>query len=290
MNADQERRGTIEIDPSNADQLAAWDGEEGAYWTRHAERFDRSIAAHHGPFVRTAALVEDDHVLDIGCGTGQTTREAARAATSGAAVGIDLSSTMLDHARQTAADEGLANVAFVQGDAQVHAFEPQHFTVALARTSAMFFGDHLAAFRNIRRALRPSGRLVMLTWQPLSENEWLREIATSLAVGRQPMLPPPGAGPVSLSEPDRVRELLSAAGYTDVELEGNEAPMWFGEDADTALDFILGLTDWMVRDVDDAGRAAARDALAATIAEHHGADGVTFGSATWITTARAGGT
>ena len=289
MNTDQERRGTIEIDPSNAEQLSAWDGEEGAYWTRHAERFDRSIAGHHRPFLRAAALVEDDLVLDIGCGTGQTTREAARAARSGAAVGIDLSSAMLDHARHTAADEGLANASFIQGDAQVHAFEPQHFTVALARTSAMFFGDHLAAFRNIHGALRPSGRLVMLTWQPLSENEWLREIATSLAVGRPPMLPPPGAGPMSLSEPAHVQELLSAAGFTDVELEGNEAPMWFGEDADTALDFILGLTDWMIRDLDDAGKKAARDALASTIAEHHGPDGVTFASATWITTARARG-
>ena len=288
MSTDQEGRVMMEIDPSNADQLAAWDGDEGAYWARHAERFDRSIAGHHRLFLRAAALVEDDRVLDIGCGTGQTTREAARAAASGFAVGIDLSSAMLEHARKAAADEGLTNVSFVQGDAQVHPFEPQHSTIALARTSAMFFGDQLAAFRNIHRALRPSGRLVMLTWQPLPHNEWLREIATSLAVGRQPMLPPPGAGPMSLSEPTRVRELLSTAGYTDVELEGSEAPMSFGDDPDTALDFILGLTDWMIRDLDDAGKEAARDALAATIAEHQGPDGVTFASATWITTARTG--
>ena len=288
MNIDEQRRGTIEIDPSNAEQLTAWDGEEGAYWALHADRFDRSIAAHHEPFVRAAAVVEDDVVLDIGCGTGQTTRGAARAARSGSVLGIDLSSAMLEHARQRAADEGLTNVAFVRGDAQVHAFEPRHFTVALARTSAMFFGDHHAAFDNIHRALRPSGRLVMLTWQPLSQNEWLREISTSLAVGRPPMLPPPGAGPMSLSEPGRVRQLLTAAGFADIELEGNEAPMWFGDDPDIAFHFILGLMDWKIRDLDDADKATARDALADTIAEHHGPDGVTFASATWITTARAG--
>ena len=94
-------------------------------------------------------------MLDVGCGTGQTTRDAARAASAGSALGVDLSSRMLDYARHRAAEEGVTNVTFAQADAQIHPFEPGAYDVAISRTAAMFFGDHVAAFRNIGRALRP---------------------------------------------------------------------------------------------------------------------------------------
>lgn len=279
----------VRVDPSNAEQLTAWDGDEGAFWAANADRFDQSIATHHGPFMAAAGIDADERVLDVGCGTGQTTREAGRAASAGSALGIDLSSAMLDHAARRAAAEGLGNVAFVHGDAQVHPVPPRAFTVALARTSAMFFGDHAAAFCNIRRALEPSGRLVQLNWQPLAENEWLTEIAGALAAGREPMLPPPGAGPFALSEPERVRSLLRGAGFTDVRFESSQGPMWFGDDADDATGFILGVAGWMIRDLDPTRAAAARGALRETVERHLGPRGVTFASATWIVTARAAG-
>src|SRR5215211_6128138 len=97
------------VDPSNAEQAQAWDGDEGAYWAAHAERFDRSVAAYHRPFMTAAAITPTDRVLDVGCGTGQTTRDAARAATAGSALGVDLSARMIDYARQQAASEGLTN-------------------------------------------------------------------------------------------------------------------------------------------------------------------------------------
>jgi ubiquinone/menaquinone biosynthesis C-methylase UbiE len=133
------------VDPANAAQLAAWNGDEGAYWAEHADRFDRAIAAHDGPFEEAAAVQRTDRVLDVGCGTGQNTRSAARAASSGSALGVDLSAAMLDVARRRAAAEGLRNCAFLQADAQIHGFEPSSFDVAICRTSAMFFADHVAA-------------------------------------------------------------------------------------------------------------------------------------------------
>ena len=277
----------IHVDPSNGAQLAAWDGDEGAYWAEHAERFDRSVAAHHGPFLAAARLSPTDHVLDVGCGTGQTTRDAARAAHAGTALGVDLSAAMLEVARRLAVAEGLTNVELAQADAQVHPFGPGAFDLVISRTAAMFFGDHLAAFRNLRAAMRAGGRLVLLTWQPLDGNEWLRAIATALAAGRPPALPPPGAGPMSLSEPERVRGLLESAGFVDVELDGRRAPMWFGDDVDDASRFILGLTGWMLEGLDRAGREQAVDALRATLADHHGPSGVTLGSATWTIAATA---
>jgi SAM-dependent methyltransferase len=278
--------GTLPVDPANAEQLAAWNGAEGAYWAEHAEYFDRAVAGHDRPFQDAAAIQPTDRVLDVGCGTGQNTRDAARIARSGAALGVDLSAAMLDQARRIAEAEGLTNASFLQADAQIHPFEPASFDVAICRTSAMFFADIVAALTNIGRALRPGGRLVLLTWQPLARNEWLEKIAGALAAGREPRVPPPGIGPFALSEPDRILTVLGEAGYDDVQVVGNEARMWFGADAADAYQFILGVNGWMLEGLDEAGRTIALDALRATTAGQETAQGVTFASATWITTAR----
>jgi SAM-dependent methyltransferase len=178
------------------------------------------------------------------------------------------------------------NASFAQVDAQVHPFEPASFDVAISRTAAMFFGDLDAAFANVGRALAPAGRLAMTTWQPLSENEWIREISGALAAGRDlPGPPPDGPGPFSLSKPERVRAVLSAAGFTRIELEGSSAGMWFGHDADDAHRFILGLMGWMVEGLDDVGRKLANENLHAVLQAHESAHGVVLDSAAWTVTA-----
>ena len=270
------------IDPANAAQLNAWDGNEGAYWAAHADHFDRAVAAFHGPFLAAPGIGTGDRVLDVGCGTGQTTRDAARAAAAGSALGVDLSSAMLGHARRRAAEEGITNVSFEQADAQVHPFEAGAFDVAISRTGAMFFADPVAAFTNLGRALRPGGRLALLTWQSLPQNEWLRELSGALAAGRDMPGPPPDApSPFALSDPGRVKNVLGAAGFIDIALDGTSAGMWFGHDADDAYRFVLGLLGWMLDGLDDAGRARALDGLRATIAAHETAEGVVYEAATW---------
>jgi SAM-dependent methyltransferase len=239
------------------------------------------VAPYHEQLLAVAAIGPHERVLDVGCGTGQTTRDAARAAPAGSALGVDLSSRMLAFARQRAADESLTNATFEQADAQIHPFAAGAFDVAISRTAAMFFGDHAAAFANIGRALRPGGRLALVTWQPLSGNEWIREISAALAAGRDLPPPPPDAGPFSLSDPNRVRALLAGASFAEVELEGTTADMWLGHDADDAHRFVLGLMGWMLQGLDDAGRSRAVDALYATMAAHQTPDGVLFGSAAW---------
>jgi SAM-dependent methyltransferase len=277
----------VNIDPANAAQLAAWNGDEGAYWADHADHFDHSVAAYHPLLLDAAAIAPTDRVLDIGCGTGQTTLDAARSATDGGSVlGVDLSARMLDIARRRLMEAGAANATFEQADAQVHPFVPGSFDAAISRTGTMFFADLSMAFTNIARALAPAGRLTMLVWQPLAANEWLQAISGALAAGRE--LPPPPSdapGPFSLSEPDRVRGILTSAGLTDVALEGVRADMWFGADADDAHRFVLGLMGWMLQGLDDAGRARALEALRTTMAAHQTGSGVVFGSAAWIITA-----
>jgi SAM-dependent methyltransferase len=270
------------VDPSNAEQAQAWDGEEGGYWADNAERFDRAVAGHHGPFMAATAVTATDRILDIGCGTGQTTRDAARSATAGTALGVDLSARMIDYARQHAARERLGNASFEQTDAQVHPFAPESFTVAISRTGAMFFGDPVAAFTNVGRSLRPGGRLVLLTWRGPGQNEWIRELSEALAAGRDLPLPPAQApGPFALSDPDRVKRVLTAAGFTGIELHARTEPMWFGRDPDDAERFVLGLLGWMLHGLDDSGQARALDNLRATLAAHDTGQGVTYQSATW---------
>jgi len=273
----------LRVDPSNAEQARAWDGDEGAYWAAHAGHFDRTVAAYHLPFLDAAAIRPGEQVLDIGCGTGQTTRDAARRAPAGGALGVDLSAEMIALARRLATAEGLPNARFDQADAQICPFGPGSFDVAISRTGAMFFGDPPAAFANVARALRRGGRLALLSWQPLPANEWVAELTAALAAGRHLPPPPPEApGPFALADPGRVRQLLAGAGFTGIEIDPIQAPMWLGASPGDAHKFALGLLGWMLEGLDGQRRAQALGALRATIGAHATSGGVTYSSGAWL--------
>lgn len=274
---------SLTVDSSNVEQLRAWDGDEGRFWADHPDYFDRALAGYHAEFLAAAAIGTDDRVLDIGCGTGQSTRDAARLAAAGSALGVDLSSAMLAVARARSAAEGLTNVRFVQADAQVHPFQAESFDVAIARTSAMFFGDRVAGLRNVAAALRGGGRLVLLTWQPPSANEWIGAFTAALAGGRELPVPPADApGPFTLADPEVIRSILTRAGYAGIAVEPMREPMWFGADVEDAFHFVTGLLGWMLDGLDGAGRKRALGVLRETLAAHETHDGVLFASATWL--------
>jgi SAM-dependent methyltransferase len=218
--------------------------------------FDREMRTHNERLRAAAAVRPGERVLDVGCGAGQTTLEAARVA--GHVLGVDVSERMLERARQRAA--GAENVAFVLDDAQSHPFEPAGFDIVISRCGLMFFADPVAAFANIRRALRPGGRLVGLVWRRYEDNEW----ATALRVT-------PDA--FSLGDPEATRELLERAGFRDVRFEDVHEPVFYGEDVDAAL-------DW-------AGRFASVEGeeLRELLAAHATDRGVLFDSRAWIVSA-----
>ena len=280
------RKQLTRVAPENAEQARAWDGDEGDYWARHADRFDAALTRHQPRFLETAAIGPTDAVLDIGCGTGRTTRDAARAAHQGTALGVDLGLAMLDVARRRAAEEGLTNVHFERADAQVHPFPSKAFDVMISRTGTMFFGDPEAAFANIARALKPGAQTTQLVWQSLESNEWVTSFSRAMAAGRDLPAPPPGApGPFSFGEPRRLRALLEATGFIDVQVEELREPMYFGATAGEATTFIGGLLAWMLAGLDEAGRRRALADLHTTMADHEGPDGVLFASAAWLVTA-----
>jgi SAM-dependent methyltransferase len=274
---------------ANVEMAAAWDGDEGDGWARDWERYDRGVRGHHHALLDAAAIDVSDRVLDIGCGNGQTTCDAARAARDGSALGVDLSSRMLERARERARAEGLSNVTFLRGDAQVHPFDASASDVALSRFGAMFFADPVAAFGNIGSALRPGGRLVMAAWRGMDDNEWVQCVFRALAVGRDLPTPPVGApGLFGLADAEAVRGILAAAGFDGIDVVAVDQPFWLGTDAEDAFGFVrtTGIVRGLTNGLDDEQRARAFDALHATIVEHDRSEGVAFGSGAWLISAR----
>jgi len=277
----------IEVDPSNEAQARAWDGDEGGYWAANADWFEGGLAAYRAPLLASAAIRAGESVLDLGCGTGPTTRDAARAAAPGQAVGIDLSSQMIAEAGRRAGAEGLANTRFVQGDAQIHPFPEAAFDVIISRTAASFFGDPVAALANAGRALKPGGRLVLMTWQAPPANEWLVEWSTALTGGRGLPAPPPGApSPFALADRARLRDVVAAAGYVGVGIDPLAEPFVAGRNPDEAFRSIVGLVSWMSEGLSDEERARAHDALRASLEAHASPAGVVYRSGMWVATAR----
>lgn len=274
---------------ANTDQAEAWNGDEGVHWATHQDRYDKMAGAFNDHLFGAAAIGTREAVLDIGCGNGQTTRRAGLLAVDGGAVGIDLSAVMLERARVTSASEGITNVRFEQGDAQVHPFPAATYDVAISRFGIMFFEDPGAAFANIGSALRPGGRLVFLCWQDLSGNEWLM-VPASAALQHVPMpdLGAPGApGPFSLADPEHVTGVLTGAGFDDVTTTPVEAPIVLGRDADDAVEFLRG-TGMARALLDQADAATAERALAtvtAALRPYEQPDGLRLGGAAWLVTA-----
>lgn len=273
-----------DLHPSNTDQVESWNGSGGEYWAAHADIYERSGGAYLPALLTAAGIVDGDAVIDIGCGTGATTRAAA-AQTSGEVLGVDVSGPMLAEARRRAAD--LPNVRFVHADAQAHRFDGTA-DVVISRFGVMFFGDPVAAFANIRSALRPDGRLAMVVWRTFDENPWGSVALNAFSLGRELPLPPPGApGPFALGDPERLRTVLGDAGWADITVGAEEHPMWWGPDAEAARDFQVGAAGWMLEGLDEDDRATAIRALHERLRELETPDGVLVPSAAWIVTALA---
>lgn len=275
-------------EPANEAMRQAWDGPEGAQWSELAEGFERASTEHRAVLLRAAALAPGEDVLDLGCGNGALTLQAGAAVAPGRAVGVDLSSAMLANGRARAAAAGQSNVSFVHADAQVHDFEPASFDAVVSNAGSMFFDDQDAAFSNLRTALKPAGRIVLMVWQVLANNEWLKELRRALAMGRDLPTPPVGTpGPFGLADPDHTRDLLARTGYSNIRIEDVRPPMRLGDDVDTAYAFVsrMGNTRGLLDDLGEDDRTVALANLRSVLAEHMTPQGVVLGTASWLITA-----
>ena len=249
--------------------------------------YDSELRFHNEALRRASDIAHDERVLDIGCGIGQTTREAARVAVTGSALGVDTSVAMIARARELAAAEGLHNVQFLHADAEVHGFPIERFDVAISRFGTMFFADPVAAFRNIGRALRPGSRLVMMVWQEHALNEWSVEIQRCLAPGMRPPGPAETSDAFSLADPTTVARILATAGFVGTRFTNVHEPVYYGPSVAAAFDWIRGFscTRNLLQQLDAASAERALERLRKALAERYKGRGVWFDSRAWIVTA-----
>jgi len=286
---------------ANAAQAQRWNGESGHYWIAHRERHlagHRYLLPH---LFRAAAISPGERVLDVGCGCGATTIVAAHAARGmagtgppdrlsggdepGRAVGLDLSGPMLDVARRLAARAGAANARFVRGDAQICPLRRESCDVMISSFGVMFFDDPAAAFASMAAALRRRGRLAFLCWQHDTHNELF---ALPLrAFGAHMRLPGPAVGEL-FTDPRRVTELLSGAGWEDIQIDAVSEPAWMGSDVADVMSYVRGMP--MIRNLAAGlGDEVMTEQVLAVIAEQYSArqhpDGVWVRAAAWLVTA-----
>jgi ubiquinone/menaquinone biosynthesis C-methylase UbiE len=232
---------------ANDEQREAWNGVSGAQWTQRQDQFDGMLAPWIPVLADAARITEGEHVLDIGCGCGATTLEAARrCGPTGIAAGVDLSAPMIDRARQLADAAGVVNARFEVGDCQVDDLTVPPagpYDLAISRFGVMFFDDPVAAFANVAKAMAPGGRLAVLTWAPMELQRWLTvPIAAALDHVPLPDLGQNGGtGMFSLAQHDRIVAVLEAAGWADVAVEPHRRPVLIagGGSLDETMDFLL---------------------------------------------------
>lgn len=281
-------------DDANREQAAYWESRASSWID--AEGYTAQVG---GPFGRAAieALAPEPgwRVLDVGCGTGPTTVELARrVAPGGSVLGIDIAPSMLEAARDRARREGVDSIGFQVADAQTHDLGDGGFDAVFSQFGVMFFEDPVAAFANLRRSLRPGGRLGFVCWQELFANEWMfvPGAAALATTGGPPSLPGPGRpGPFSLCDEALVAELLGSAGFADVDVSpvANtvEIPADQLDDAVDASCRVGAVREALESTSDpalrDAIRRAVRDALAERVTEGQ----VRLGAAAHIVTATA---
>lgn len=273
----------------NAAQVAYWNDTAGSTWADLQPALDRQLEPLGRRVIEALALRPGERVLDLGCGAGATTAQlAATVAPGGEVIGIDISRPLLDVARR----RGVPQAAFVEGDAQTYPFEAGAYDAAFSRFGVMFFADPAAAFANIRRALRPGGRLAFVCWRAPAENPIM--VLPMMAAAPHVGAPPPPAdptapGPFAFADGERVRRILADAGFEAIAVTPHEEKIGSG-DLETAVGLALrvGPLGALLRENPEK-RDLAIDAVRTALAAHQGPDGVKLDSATWIVTARAPG-
>lgn len=273
----------------NAEQAEDWNGASGREFIEQRERHEQMLGGLKARLLTAAAIQDGEKVLDVGCGCGDTTILAARAAGSGHALGADFSRIQVAEARRLATFAGAANARFEVVDVQVHPFGAGVFDVVLSSFGVMFFDDPAAAFANMRRALRRDGRLAFTCWRTRAENPvFTTGFAQAAAILGLREMPEPGAV-FSLADTCRADALLRDAGFGGIEFAKADEPMFIGRDVDdvleyertspTATEILTGLSP---AQADELTRLV-RDSLMA----YASPVGVTMPGAAWLVTAQA---
>jgi SAM-dependent methyltransferase len=274
----------------NADQIAYWNGPGGQRWANRQQTQDVLLQPVADILIDRAQIKAGEHVIDVGCGSGAISIAAAeRAGTTGRVLGIDVSGPMLTRARQIA-PPGLP-VDFVLADATAYPFEPASFDLLVSRFGVMFFAEPAHSFANLRRALKPTGRLVFACWREPRENPFFMAPLQAVYkhVPKLPQLGPEDPGPFSFASEQRVTRILGEAGFSGVAMEPCNLAL------DPAIGRGLDIAVQSALEIGPAARAlaeqppevvaAAAKSIRETLAPYVNGLTVPLGASIWIVTA-----
>jgi SAM-dependent methyltransferase len=277
------------IPEGNAAQIDYWNALAGQTWVQFHDQLDRQLESLGLAAMDRLAPAPGERVLDVGCGCGHTTLALAeRLAPAGQATGVDISRAMLEVGRARTVAEGLAAIAFREADAQQDDLGQGQWDGVFSRFGVMFFSDPVAAFANLRRSLRPGGRLAFVCWRPFAENDWMR-IPMMAAL---PLLTPPAPadptapGPFAFADPERVMAILKDAGFAEMSITPFDTRIG-GADLDqtVALTLKVGPLGSALRESPDLAEPVAA-AVRTALEPYETPEGVLMPAAVWLVSAR----
>ncbi len=285
---------TTSDEQDNAAQIAYWNERAGLTWTEYQERLDALFEPITALALEAAAPEAGEHVIDIGCGCGATVLALAhRVGPIGAVTGFDVSAPMSARARERIKAAGLTNAEVVLSDAATHSFTPGAADLLFSRFGVMFFADPVAAFANLRQAMRPGGRLRFVVWRALTENPWFMvplEVARAL-LPPQPPTDPNAPGPFALANPERTLAVLQNSGWRDGMLTRHDVPMRFAPSGhlEEATDFatrVGPLARMLMEETPDV-RMKVWEAVREALKAYDGPAGISLSGSIWVISAQA---
>jgi SAM-dependent methyltransferase len=276
----------------NADQIAYWNGPGGQRWASRQQAQDILLAPVADVLIDRARPRAGERVIDIGCGSGATTIALAqKVGRSGHTLGVDISGPMLQRARQSA-PKG-SSIDFVLADATIYPFPPASFDLLASRFGVMFFADPAKSFANIRKALRPSGRLAFACWREPRENPWMMAPLQAVYkhVPKLPQQDPEDPGPFAFASEARVHRILGEAGFSGIAMEpcplSLDIAIGRGLEAAVQSALEIGPANRALEGQPAELRAAAIHSIRETLAPFVKGDAVPLAASIWIVTARA---
>jgi SAM-dependent methyltransferase len=275
---------------SNIAQIEYWNTKAGETWAKFQEALDRQIQTLGLAAMDTLRPEKGEHIIDIGCGCGQTSLDlGSRVGAAGLVVGVDISKPMLEVALRRPRPAPNLRVTFKQLDAQSDDLGDGCFDAAFSRFGVMFFSDPVVAFANIRRSLNPSGRLVFVCWRPLNQNPWMREPLDAALPLLPPIAPfdPMAPGPFAFADAGRVQSILDEARFGSVKVGPFDAAIG-GANLEQTLQLALNVGPLAAALRESPERAeTVANAVRDVLSKYATPNGVLMPAAVWIVSAHS---
>jgi SAM-dependent methyltransferase len=278
----------VEAAQSRDEQAQLWNGSAGCAWVEAQELLDRILQPFEDVLVEAVAASGARRVLDVGCGTGSTTRAVARlSGANGDSVGVDISEQMIDLARVLAEQER-SPAKFVCADAQTHAFEPASFDVVMSRFGVMFFADPVRAFANLGNAAGREATLSFIAWRSPAENQFMTtaERAAAFLLPNLPARRADAPGQFGFADARRVESILTASGWTDIDIQPIDRTCTLPASELSRYGARLGPVGIALREVDQRTREQVVAVVRKAFEPYVHGDEVRFTAACWKVDAR----